>query len=475
MSCFKIISHASLLVEDGSDSLLIDPWLVGSCYWRSWWNYPPVKKETIKDLAPKAIYITHVHWDHWHGPSLKRFLNSGVEIITHDEPNKRSLRDLKRFGFKKIRVLKHGESFNIGKIKITPYQFGLFLNDSAIVVETPDFKLLNANDCKIAGASLEQIKNKHGKFDFAFRSHSSANDRVCYKIEGSDIVFDNPSHYTTAFKLFMDNVKPKYSIPFASNHCHLHNDVFHTNHIINDPFKLKKDIAIAGGLNVSELKVMLTGDSWSKSEGFIINNSNEKYFTQKDKYLTEYQTKVQPSLDKYYKFESNVRLTNRTIQSFRKQLQSIPRLAKKSLKNWFFTINISGGKKEYFIKVIPYSSQVEEIDEKRFALCGTKIFIPADIFNSAINMNMFHHSGISKRNKYLFKDEVNLKKWVIMNGLLEKVELEVFPLNLNYFKNIFLNYLRRWREIYVYIQAYILTRKGLKIYDVEEKILSKNI
>lgn len=150
-------------------------------------------------------------------------------------------------------------------------------------------------------------------------------------------------------------------------------------------------------------------------------------------------------------------------------------MQKKSLKNWFFTINISGGKKEYFIKVIPYSSQVEEIDEKRFALCGTKIFIPADIFNSAINMNMFHHSGISKRNKYLFKDEVNLKKWVIMNGLLEKVELEVFPLNLNYFKNIFLNYLRRWREIYVYIQAYILTRKGLKIYDVEEKILSKNI
>ena len=72
---FKIISHACISIKFKSDVLLVDPWLVGSCYWRSWWNYPPVSKELIEDLTPKAIYITHVHWDHWHGPSLKRFLN----------------------------------------------------------------------------------------------------------------------------------------------------------------------------------------------------------------------------------------------------------------------------------------------------------------------------------------------------------------------------------------------------------------
>ena len=290
---FEIISHASVSIKYKSDELLIDPWLVGSCYWRSWWNYPPVNNDVIDNLMPKAIYITHVHWDHWHGPSLKRFLGSDIEIITHDEPNKRSYRDLKQFGFKNIKVLKHGESYNIGSIKITPYQFGLFLNDSALVVETPEFKLLNANDCKIAGASLEQIKKIHGKFDFAMRSHSSANDRVCYSIQGSDLVLDNPSHYTEAFRLFMDNVKPKYAIPFASNHCHLHNDVFETNDIINDPFKLKNDISEIGGLKESQLKVMLSGDSWSKSGGFLINNENEKYFIEKDTHLKQYQTDVQ--------------------------------------------------------------------------------------------------------------------------------------------------------------------------------------
>jgi len=472
---FEIISHASVSIKYKSDELLIDPWLVGSCYWRSWWNYPPVNNDVIDNLMPKAIYITHVHWDHWHGPSLKRFLGSDIEIITHDEPNKRSYRDLKQFGFKNIKVLKHGESYNIGSIKITPYQFGLFLNDSALVVETPEFKLLNANDCKIAGASLEQIKKIHGKFDFAMRSHSSANDRVCYSIQGSDLVLDNPSHYTEAFRLFMDNVKPKYAIPFASNHCHLHKDVFETNDIINDPFKLKNDISETGGLKESQLKVMLSGDSWSKSGGFLINNENEKYFIEKDTHLKQYQTDVQESLGKYYKLESNTRLNSRTIKLFNQQLASIPNLAKRNLKNWEFAINITGGKKEYYLKVNPCLSKSEIVNKEYFDSSGAKIVIPADIFNSAVNQNMFHHSGISKRNKYIFKDEFHLKKWEIMNGLLEKVELEVFPVKTSYVKNIILNYIRRWREIYVYFQAFILTRKGMKIYDVEEKILSKNI
>ena len=67
-------------------------------------------------------------------------------------------------------------------------------------------------------------------------------------------------------------------------------------------------------------------------------------------------------------------------------------------------------------------------------------------FNSAVNQNMFHHSGISKRNKYIFNNEEGFNKWLIMNDLLEKLELEVFPLKLSYIKNMIYNYFRRWRE-----------------------------
>ena len=472
---FKILSHASMLVNHHSDQLLIDPWFIGSCYWRSWWNYPPVDTALVKNLNPTAIYITHVHWDHWHGATLKRFLDSDIQIITHDEPNKRSSRDLREFGFKNIKILKHGESFNIGEIKITPYQFGLFLNDSALVIETPEVKILNANDCKIAGASLEQIKNKHGVFDFAFRSHSSANDRVCYSINGSDNVFDNPSHYTSAFKLFMDNVKPKYAIPFASNHCHLHKDVFHMNELINDPYILKNDLDDLGGLLNSEVKIMLTGDSWSSKDGFKIDETKEKYFKEKDLFLFKYQNEVSFVLSKYYDKESKTRINKRTINKFTNQLQSIPKFFKRKLKDWSFVINIIGGNKEVYILVKPYESVIENVTKEIYVSSSVKIIIPADVFNSAVNQNMFHHSGISKRNKYIFNNEEGFNKWLIMNDLLEKLELEVFPLKLSYIKNMIYNYFRRWREILVYIQAFILLKKGYKIYDVEEKILSKNI
>ena len=329
---FEILSHASIKINYKKHSLLVDPWLVGSCYWRSWWNYPPVNKDSTNEIKPTAIYITHVHWDHWHGPSLKQFLNKGIQIITHDEPNKRSLKDLKDFGFNNIKILKHGESLNIGEIKITPYQFGLFLNDSALVIESPEVKILNANDCKIAGASLEQIKKSHGVFDFALRSHSSANDRICYKIDCSDYIYDDPRHYTRAFKLFMDNVKPKYAIPFASNHCHLHKDVFSFNDFINYPYKLKKQIDDFGGLNKSEIKIMLSGDSWSRDKGFSIDSSKKEYFDNKDEKLEEYKNEMSKTLSSYYDLESKTRVNKRTLSLYEKQLNYIPKFLKKNIK-----------------------------------------------------------------------------------------------------------------------------------------------
>lgn len=472
MESFKIHSHACLEVITDNSKLLVDPWLVGSCYWRSWWNYPPLKPIDFELLNPDVIYITHVHWDHWHGPTLKKFLSKDVLVVTHDEPNKRSYQDLVKFGFKKIKILKHGESFSFGDIKITPYQFGLFLNDSALVIESPNLKILNANDCKIAGQSLEQIKRKHGVFDFALRSHSSANDRVCYKIKGSDTVFDDPDHYSRSFKLFMDNVKPKYAVPFASNHCHLHKDVYSFNEIINDPFILSKHLEKQGGLSDSKLKIMLSGDSWSTNNGFNINVENEKFFIQKNDFLNRYSIENKNKLELYYKKESKQRLTKITLRRFQKQLNTIPFFLKLKLRKWSFLIVLSSNEKTKYIEVFPYECLVKELKEVDLNKYKTKIYTPLIIFNDAVNMNMFHHSGISKRNKYIFESEEELQKWEILNNLLEKVELQVFPLRLNYCINFVLSYFRRWREILVYFQAFIYLRKGYKIYDVEEKILS---
>ena len=69
---FTVVSHACLYIEHEGIKLLIDPWIIGSCYWRSWWNYPEVTKNLIKKIKPTHIYITHLHWDHFHGPPLRK-------------------------------------------------------------------------------------------------------------------------------------------------------------------------------------------------------------------------------------------------------------------------------------------------------------------------------------------------------------------------------------------------------------------
>ena len=69
---FRVLGHACLEVTSNSKQLLCDPWLVGSAYWRSWWNYPPVPDDLVDTLKPDFIYLTHMHWDHFHGPTLRR-------------------------------------------------------------------------------------------------------------------------------------------------------------------------------------------------------------------------------------------------------------------------------------------------------------------------------------------------------------------------------------------------------------------
>ena len=469
MTDLKFLSHASITVDCNGNKLLIDPRLLGSCYWRSWWNYPPVKSDLKTNLNVDAIYITHIHWDHWHGPTLKKLFSKDTLIITHDEPNKRSIRDLKSIGFNNIKLLKHGESMKIGDIKITPYQFGLFLNDSALVIETPEFKLLNANDCKIAGTSLRYILNKHGKFDFALRSHSSANDRVCYTVKGSDIIMDDKDHYSRSFAIFMGAVKPKYAVPFASNHCHLHKDVYELNNIINDPYRLKDFIIKQGLLKDVELKIMISGDSWNSEKGFQISENGKDFYLNKESNISIYKDSVEATLEKFYKLENKLKPNSRIIKMFEKQIAVIPKFLRSRFKNYSYKLVLFNDNNEWHYEVSPYPLIIKECDSH--VNNGSEVRVPIKIFIDSVSMNMFHHSSISKRNKYVFENESLLKKYESFQDLLEYVELEVFPIRFKYLYNVVKSYIRRWREIIVYFKAFILKRKGMPIYDIEEEIL----
>jgi len=258
---FKILSHAGLLVTaDSGKTLICDPWLVGSSYWRSWWNYPPVSKSLVDTLKPDFIYLTHIHWDHFHGPSLKKF-SSETSIIVPKGNFSRMKDDLNHLGFHNVVELKHGEALQLAAdLSITSYQIWMFL-DSAALIQCNGVTLLNLNDSKHMGPTLQQIIRKHPSIDFVFRSHSSANERLSYTIvDEPDAPVDDIESYIEDFANTVRATGARYAIPFASNHCHLHKDSYHFNESIQHPglvlqhFKQQQ-------ISYPEVQVMVSGDS----------------------------------------------------------------------------------------------------------------------------------------------------------------------------------------------------------------------
>ena len=170
---FTIVSHACMSVEQAATRLVIDPWFLGSSYWRSWWNFPEPPKELVDELDPTCVYLTHLHWDHFHGPSLKRF-DRDTRIYVPLATTGRMVRDLNQMGFHNVVEIPHGTHVDLGDgLELWSYQFGPTLDSTAIVTDGTTV-LLDLNDCKSFGKPLKQITRRFPQIDFVFRSHSSA-------------------------------------------------------------------------------------------------------------------------------------------------------------------------------------------------------------------------------------------------------------------------------------------------------------
>lgn len=152
-----VIGHAGLFIEGDGTTLLVDPWLSGSCYWRSWWHYPPSAEVRDEWLEPGFVYLTHHHFDHFHYPSLRRIHRStkvliprfGVDVMRGE---------LDRLGFHDVTEMNHSETLRLtGGLSVTSYQYGF--DDSALVVVGPSVVIFNLNDCKLRAPELAQLRD----------------------------------------------------------------------------------------------------------------------------------------------------------------------------------------------------------------------------------------------------------------------------------------------------------------------------
>jgi UDP-MurNAc hydroxylase len=322
---------------------------------------------------------------------------------------------------------------------------------------------------------LEALVKQHGPIDFAFRSHSSANARVNYKIADQEdgFIADDREHYFRSFKLFMNAVSPKYAIPFASNHCHLHADTLQFNSYISNPLELRTYCdSLKYEISDWQLQVMLPGSTWSARGGFQL--ASEDPFRDQTASIEEYRNRVAPTLRRYEAEEAGIVISAKTFDKFLSML-NVRWFFQRTLSDFTLQLEWPGSRSESYA-ISPVNGTWRLLGSKPHSGKGCGIInMPAIVFRDAVWKNMFHHAGISKRCQFLASDATEMIKLKNILGQLEKLELGAVRFGLPYTKRMIWAYVYRWRELTVYVQAALLLIFYRKpTYLVEEIILSGN-
>lgn len=180
---FEFIANAGgIFHSKNGKKILCDPWIIDGVFEGSWCHYPPLTT-SIADLQDvDAIYVSHLHPDHYD----ERHFNfrADIPIFALDHGPGFLIKILQRDGFNNIIRIKDGETAEFEDFKVTlfaPFTKHNFhdaaignLIDSALVLESGGCTVLNANDNTPTPETCQQLVERFEHFDLAMINYNSA-------------------------------------------------------------------------------------------------------------------------------------------------------------------------------------------------------------------------------------------------------------------------------------------------------------
>ena len=323
---FTVLGHGALAVEAAGKRLLVDPWLSGSCYWRSWWHYPPndVRPE---HLAPDVVYLSHHHFDHFHYPSMRR-LGRGATVLVPRFAVDVMPGEVRSLGFDDVRELPHGEVTELAPdLRVASFQYGF--DDSALVVQSGDVVLADLNDCKMRGAALQEVLDAFGPPTFLLKSHSWAQAYpVRYTADDrADLDLLSRESYVADFVEICRQARPRYAVPFASMVGFLHPETIEVNDAVVTPAE------VAAGFDRdpvpgTECVVLVPGDGWDETAGFRRGDTDYYDPDQRQVWLAKLAAEAAPAVERAAAEEATRRVDPARFDAFFGEfLAALPRPA----------------------------------------------------------------------------------------------------------------------------------------------------
>ena len=227
----KFISSACCIVESNSGiQILTDPWIENGVFDGSWCHFHKLKT-TVNDLQNvNAIYISHIHPDHYDD----RFFNfpKDIPIIILDHGLNFLQKNLVKSGYKNLIKIKDKETVKFKDFELTlfaPFAKNVFfednskignLIDSAIVFQSDNQSIFNANDNTPSNYNSKELKSLFGTFDLAMLNYNSAGPYPsCFSnLTEEEKYLEHKNNLMRNIDFLHSNLEilmPKYFLPFA--------------------------------------------------------------------------------------------------------------------------------------------------------------------------------------------------------------------------------------------------------------------
>ena len=251
----KFINHSSIIIDDGIDRIIYDPWITGSAFDNSWDLIIP-NDFTINDLNFTKIWYSHEHPDHFSVKDLQE-LQGHYDIYYQAAPDSKVKKFLTGLGHKVIEcpdnaVVRLNEKSEIVVSRVN--------DDSWILFMSEDKAILNINDCPIEKDGVKELQDIVSKFvdkvDVLLIQYQQAawagnpEDKEMHKRQAKLVL--------ERVKMIIKAIKPEYTIPFASMSYFSHEDNFY----LNESRTPTEEVITALESTGSKLIMFAPGDVW---------------------------------------------------------------------------------------------------------------------------------------------------------------------------------------------------------------------
>ena len=225
------IDSACAIFEHDGYRVLADPWLSNGAFEGSWYHFPVVRTKPRDVNNVDALYISHVHPDHFDLPTMRSFRRD-IPIVVLDHGKNYLHKLLRNEGFGNLVTIPDRQTATLGPFRLTaykPFATDVFheskignVIDSSLVLEAATYSIFNGNDNNPTLEAAKELRQRHGQFTAALLKYNAASPYpACFMqlseqqrlAEADRIKQRNLDHLVAV----CDVLQPTYVMPFAGN------------------------------------------------------------------------------------------------------------------------------------------------------------------------------------------------------------------------------------------------------------------